>query len=79
LKRTDVETLKAAQASVEIAVFIIDEWDAFAADTVRRTAVTATLKPLYQGLTGKSSEWSHGVRTTIRPRPRWVSPSWKTA
>jgi hypothetical protein len=53
LQRTDVETRKAARASVEIAVFIMDELDAFAADTVRRTTVTATLKPLYKGITGK--------------------------
>jgi len=53
LKKTEVETVRAAQASVEIAVFVIDELDAFAADPVRRTAVAATLKPLYKGLTGK--------------------------
>ncbi len=53
LKRADVETFKAAKASVEIATFIIDELDAFAADPARRTAVTATLMPLYKGLTGK--------------------------
>jgi hypothetical protein len=53
LKRTDVETIKSAQASVEITVFIIDELDAFVADTSRREAVIATLEPLYKGLTGK--------------------------
>ena len=53
LKRADVEPIKSAQASAEIAVFIIDELDAFAADPARRTAVTATLRPRYKGLTGK--------------------------
>jgi uncharacterized protein (UPF0332 family) len=53
LKRTDVETRKAAQAAVEIANLIIDELNTFAADQIRRTAVAATLKPLSKELTGK--------------------------
>jgi hypothetical protein len=63
LKRRNVETPKAARAAVEIAHVIIDEWDAFAADQVRRTAVAATLKPLIQRVDRP------GVGLSVSPPP----------
>jgi hypothetical protein len=53
LKRTDVEKMKVAQAAVESADSIFGDLDAFQGDPTRKSAVTATLGPRYNLLTGK--------------------------
>src|SRR5208337_585022 len=54
LQRPDVEKMISAQKAVEIARSIFDDLDSFVADQSRRTSVTACLKPLYKGITGKT-------------------------
>jgi hypothetical protein len=53
LRRTDVERMKVAQAAVETATSILDDFDAFMAHPVRKSAVTNALMSRYKEITGK--------------------------
>jgi uncharacterized protein (UPF0332 family) len=54
LQRRDVEKSTSAKKAVEIALSIFEDLDSFVADQSRAAAVTACLKPLYKGITGKT-------------------------
>jgi hypothetical protein len=55
LRRADIEKRKAAQAAVETAMAIFDDFNEFMNDTSRRSGVATNLKPQYNFITGKSS------------------------
>ena len=46
--------MNSAQKAVEIASSIFEDLESFVADQSRRSAVTACLKPIYKGITGRT-------------------------